>query len=150
MGVRGPAPTPTPILEMRGSWRAKERAGEPRLPAAAPSCPAVLKGEARAEWKRQCRQLERMRVVTEADRAALAAYCEAWGEFAALLKKIADTDYEAAIAKGYVNAKNRAAERVVRYAQQFGFTPAARARVRAEGPKKADDQGDDYFREALG
>src|SRR5947209_513230 len=76
MGQRGPAPTPTPILDARGSWRAKGRDGEVQLPVKAPTCPAFLPDEAKDEWKRQCALLPQMGVLAEVDRAALAA---CWG-----------------------------------------------------------------------
>ena len=41
MGIRGPAPTPTPILALHGSWRAKTRAGEPRPPQGKPQRPST-------------------------------------------------------------------------------------------------------------
>ncbi len=58
MGARGPAPTPTKILEARGSWRAKARAGELTFPVERPECPAWLSTEARAEWDRVVERLE--------------------------------------------------------------------------------------------
>src|SRR5262245_50932234 len=84
MAGRGPAPTPTSVLEARGSWRAKTRAGEPRLPTERPSGPAWLSKEAQAEWRRVTRELLRMGVLAKADRAMLAEYCEAWSELVEL------------------------------------------------------------------
>ena len=130
--MSGPPPTPTKVLESRGSWRAKVRAGEPTLPVERPSCPAFLKGEARKEWTRAVGQLLRMRVVTKADRALLAAYCEAWGEFLQATAELEGQGYTFTTDKGYVGPspwvaiKNKAVERLTKLADRFGFSPAAR------------------------
>lgn len=148
MGARGPKPTPKPILDARGSWRGKESPEERALPVKAPACPIWLCAEARAEWRRQVKHLLAMRVLAEIDRAALAGYCEAWAEFSRLSQEIDELldkrgGYARAIAKGLVAAKNKAAERFLRFAQQFGFTPSARARVKAAPePKDAQSQKD--------
>src|SRR5581483_7260694 len=80
MGRRGPPPTPTKILELRGSWRAKERPGEPQPPPGAPPMPEWLSEEARAEWQRMAPELEALGLLSVLDRAALAAYCQAYAE----------------------------------------------------------------------
>ncbi len=147
MGARGPAPTPTEQLKTRGSWRAKARetAGEPQLPAKAPGCPSWLPREAKAEWRRQVKQLLAMRVLSEADRAALACYCEAWSEFVEVCREVkgytspGGLGYAAAIAAGLVNAKNSAVKRLLALAAQFGFTPSARARLVAAPPQETAD-----------
>ncbi len=79
--ARGPAPTPTKLLKVRGSWRAKTRENEPELPVKAPPAPAFLNAEAEREWARQVKHLQTMGVIAEADRALLAFYCQAWAEF---------------------------------------------------------------------
>ncbi len=152
MAGNGPAPTPTAVLKARGSWLAakREKDGEPALPIKVPSAPAWLSKEARAEWKRQAKCLKAMRVVTEADRAALACWCEAWAEFVVLAQAIQEKvkpvsegglgllGYTAAIAEGLLNAKTSATKRLLALAAQFGFTPSARTRLRAQPEEKGD------------
>jgi len=132
----GPPPTPTKTLEARGSWRAKIRDKEPRPEVERPNCPAILKGEARREWVRQVKELHRLGLLAKMDRAVLACYCEAWGEFCAAaeyVEKNGRTFLLGEIPKLHpmVKVKNAAAERVLRLAAQFGFSPAARARLQA-------------------
>src|SRR5262245_17317041 len=91
MGRRGPQPTPTEILRLRGSWRAKEREGEVVYSRGRPTCPAFLSREAKAEWRRQMPQLEAAGVLATVDRAVLAAYCEAWAEFVDFRKRLDET-----------------------------------------------------------
>lgn len=152
MGARGPAPTPTRILEARGSWLAKGREGEPRPPVKAPSCPAWLPKEAKAEWRRQVKQLQAMGLVAEIDRPLLAAYCEAWAEFVGACAAVEERlrqdkvqGYALAVKDGLVNVKNKAVERLTRIAQQFGFSPSARARLRTPDREERQDSGKGRF-----
>src|SRR5262245_49227502 len=137
--MSGPAPTPTETLKARGSWRAKDRAGEVQFERGAPSCPTWLGREAKVEWKRQVAQLEAAGVLQLVDRALLAAYCEAWGDFHALTKDVRALGYARAIKLGLVSAKAKAADRLVKLADRFGFSPAARARVK--GGEVGDEDG---------
>lgn len=152
MGSRGPQPTPTKILEARGSWRAKGRQGEPQLPVEAPSCPAWLPAEGKAEWRRQVKLLVQMGVISKADRALLAAYCEAWAELVALTCAIDErlrqdllAGYAWAVKDGLINAKAKAVDRLMKLADRFGFSPAARARLRAPEQPESKDSGKGRF-----
>lgn len=153
MGLRGPAPTPTPILEARGSWRAKEREGEVEYERGIPTCPAFLGKEAKAEWKRQSKLLDAQGVIQQVDRAALAIYCESWGEFVRAVEQIRQrsTDSDGnerpleSCAK-LIRIKNEAAANVLRLAGQFGFTPAARVKLRGvQQPKEERASGKARF-----
>lgn len=153
MGQRGPAPTPTPILKLRGSPVAKQRTkgGEPQLPVERPACPAWLPREAKAEWNRQVKQLERMGVLAKVDRAALAAFCEAWAELVHSCWVIENGEDEKGTNKGavipgstgsmvvspWVRIKNAAVERMTKLAAQFGFTPSARTRVKVSSGEES-------------
>ncbi len=137
MGLRGPAPEPTPILAAKGSWLAKTRIGEVEYQKGIPTCPTWLGKEAKAEWKRQVKQLESAGVLQVVDRAALAVYCQAWGEFVQAVEQIRkrtqgeDGELHLDSCFRLVKIKNEASDRVLRMAGQFGFTPAARVRVKA-------------------
>lgn len=141
MGRRGPPPTPTKLLKARGSWRAKTRPNEPAPPPAIPDAPDWLSAEARAEWERQVLQLTPLGLLAKADRALLAAYCEAWAEFVEAVEFVAEhghtstTELGNVIQHPMVGIKNRAAERLNRFAQQFGFSPSSRTHLHAPEPK---------------
>lgn len=108
-----------------------------------PSCPAALSREGKAEWKRVTKELDAMGLLAKVDRGALTAYCEAWEEFVLLLKKVRSegpvvyTDKGNAIQNPTLGAKNNAAQRVMKFAAQFGMTPVARAKLETK------EQGDD-------
>lgn len=151
MGLRGPPPTPTSILEARGSWRAKARQGEPRPPVEAPACPDFLDAEAKAEWSRQIEQLLAIGCITKLDRAALTLWCAAWSEYKFASEIVTRTplvpqrNASGEIIPGTVEAhpaariRDRAADRLLKVAAQFGFTPAARARLRSELPEPGEE-----------
>ena len=147
MAGRGPMPTPTATLEARGSRLAPGRVGEPRPAVKAPPCPPWLKGECRAEWRRQARFLVQHRLIAEADRAMLAAFCEAWGDFVAAARAVqGDADAPEALCR----RRDAACERLIKLADRFGFSPAARARVRSGPPAEGKGDGKARFFQAVG
>ena len=144
---RGPAPTPTPILKLRGSWRGDARSGEPRPPVESPGDPpAVLKGEARREWRRVTRLLVAMGCIAKIDRALVTAYCEAWGEFVEASRELQTSGLILKTADGYfypnplAGIRSRAVERMTRLAAQFGLSPSARTKLTA-APAQDDGAG---------
>lgn len=115
-----------------------------RIPVQIPECPAHLNTAARGEWARIAPLLLAAGLITELDRAALAAYCQAWGEWALLEKRIkqltAEKGADALIdvtPSGYkqvaalAQARDRALDRMLRFAKEFGLTPASRIQATA-------------------
>jgi P27 family predicted phage terminase small subunit len=147
--------TPTKVLEMRGSWRAKARQGEPRGKVKVPPMPKWLEGEEKVEWKRLTRLLREQGLIAEVDRGLVALYCEAWAEFIECCVQIRQ---EGRLVKGCLGnqvinplilVKQRAADRMVKLADRFGFSPAARTRIRVEEAKDAADPREKFFDEAV-
>ena len=87
------------------------------------------------EWARVVKELNATNFVDEKDRQALFVYCEAVQEFDYLLKRLAKEDHVAMSANGalyqhpLVGAKNKAAERLIKTAKEFGLTPWARSKM---------------------
>src|SRR5262245_40672243 len=83
MGRRGPAPTPTSILEIRGSTLVSKRRKrrEAKGPAGSPKCPAWLDADAKAAWRQLVPMLEHMGVLTKIDGNALTRYCRYWSRW---------------------------------------------------------------------
>lgn len=139
MAGKGPMPTPTATLARRGSWRANRRPGEPKFERGRPSCPEWLDTEAKAEWRRLVGQLDTAAVLTKADRATLAALCDAWGDYVRaateLVAALKTGTYAQAIAAGLVGAKAKAREALLKATDRFGLSPATRTRIKAD----ADD-----------
>lgn len=104
-------------------------------PAALPRCPGHLSGAARREWRRLAKPLHEAGVLTAADRAALAAYCQAWARWVEAEEQLARTPTLLKTPSGYVQQSpwlsiaNRQLEIMGRYMAELGLTPSARSRV---------------------
>lgn len=150
MGKRGPKPTPTNVLKVRGSWRADTRDGEPQA-SGVPHPPAWLEGVALAKWQEYVPQLERMGLLGECDADALVAYCEAWAEFVEATEYIKEHGRIAISENGgeyqhpMVGIKNKAVERMNRLGSQFGWTPSARTGLKVEKEAKKDSGKSRFF-----
>lgn len=144
MGTRGPQPTPTSILKIRGSRMAKERekAGEPMPDRGVPTRPQNVTNESRVVWSAVTRMLDEMTVLTRVDGGQLERYClmfVQWRQIQRAIARFSNTD-DMLIA----SLRNDETRQIVRnlWAEyhkldaslkqtemQFGLTPAARARL---------------------
>jgi P27 family predicted phage terminase small subunit len=108
---------------------------EPQPEATIPECPPELGPVAQREWHRLVGELASLRMITNLDRAALAAYCGGyamWAEATESIQKYgtmvkSPTGYP--IQSPFVAIANRQAEIMMRIASEFGFTPASRGRI---------------------
>ncbi len=122
---------PRPGALSRGS----RNTTEPVPPDAQPRCPPHLDGLARNEWRRLANPLYKMGVLTVADRAAFAAYCQAYSRWAEAEQKLQETPMLLKTPSGYVQQSpwlsiaNRQMELMTRFAVEMGLTPSARTRV---------------------
>jgi P27 family predicted phage terminase small subunit len=144
---RGPRPIPTHLRVLQGNpgHRPLNRdEPQPLIPDECPDPPEFLTGYAADEWWRVGAELHRLGLLTIVDIAPLAAYCNAyerWRTAEESLKKIADNDPVMhglmikrdanAVVNHLVGIARKAAGDMVRYASEFGLTPAARARIAA-------------------
>ena len=106
-----------------------------------PSRPAHLNPPAAAEWRRIAKALQQAGVLTGFDRAALAAYCQAWGRWVEAEERLRETPPLIKTPSGYVQQSpwltiaNKQLELMGRYMAELGMTPAARSRVTAADPR---------------
>jgi P27 family predicted phage terminase small subunit len=132
------------LLRGNPGKRAIPEEPEPQVPAKCPEPPEHLVGYACDEWYRIAPELHRLGLLTIADIGPLAAYCYAYGQWrsaAEILSKIADNDRVMqgllirrdgqAVPNPVVKLVRNAAMDMVRYASEFGLTPAARSRIAA-------------------
>ena len=147
MGIPGPPPTPTPILELRGSFRAKQRQkqGEAKGPPGRPTCPKWLPKEAKAAWRQLVPMLENMGVLTRIDAHALARYCVTWVRWKAAVKFLEEKGevYTLKDPAGnirclqqfpQVGIASRLAHQLGQLEQEFGMSPSARSRINVQVP----------------
>lgn len=134
--MRGRKPKPSALRRFEGnpSKRGFNHA-EPLPPDGMPDCPDHLNEVAQIEWDRIARSLYDMGVLTLVDRAALAAYCQAYGRWVEAEEKLRTTPTLLKTPSGYVQQSpwlgiaNKQMELMGRYMSELGITPASRSRV---------------------
>jgi P27 family predicted phage terminase small subunit len=153
MGARGPRPTPTHLKLLRGNpgkQAINKTEPQPRPDAAVPAAPAMLTGFAREEWDRIAPELFHLRLLTRVDRQPLAAYCQAYAiwrtaveafnatseHFYEMNRLVVRHDNGNATQNPLLAIIRNASSEMVRYAAEFGFTPAARSRITAAAEGK--------------
>ena len=150
MATRGRKPTPTHLKLVRGN------PGKRALPKNGTEIPVVveevtppefLSTDAKVEWGRMIGALVTLKLVSKLDRAALAAYCQAYGRWAQAERALATMAEKDPVAAGLlikttgqnvvqsplVGVANKAMSDMVRYAAEFGMTPSARVRLNGSG-----------------
>jgi P27 family predicted phage terminase small subunit len=139
--MRGRKPKPTRLKALTGNpGKRPLNDTEPRPEIAVPDCPPELGPVARREWDRLVGELASLRLLTNLDRAALAAYCGAyamWAEATEAIQKygtMVKSPSGYPIQSPYVSIANRQAEIMMRIASEFGFTPASRSRIATPSP----------------
>lgn len=143
MGARGPRPTPTSILEARGSRRATRNKSEPRPAKGRPACPEWLSAETKLVWDQVSEKLEQMGVLTTADGGALERYCTMivqWRQCQAFLAKHgavypikSGTGVTKCLAPfPQVAIAARLSLALTRLEAEFGLTPSSRTRVQVD------------------
>jgi P27 family predicted phage terminase small subunit len=109
-----------------------------------PRCPAHLNIPAQTEWKRIVPQLEALGLITQLDRAALAAYCQAYGRWIEAERMIAKHGTVIKNPNGGLSTSpflwvaNKAIEQMYKYLLEFGLTPVSRTRVSVAKPGEND------------
>ena len=153
MGRRGPAPTPSAVLKLAGSWRAKANPAEPTPANGEPFIPPKLSAAAREVWARTIDTIA-PGVLTVDNGPTLARYCHntvRWWKLAEWLDQNEDT-YTVTDQLGntrHVRHPNvityeKLTHDLLRCEQEFGITPASRTRIVA---KKTDgkEKGKERF-----
>ena len=122
MAGKGPAKTPTAVLEKRGSRLVRDRQNEPTYNGIQNlRMPTGLGYHGKKIWNRLLPMLANQGVLTDADIAGFERYCflwQAWKTLAA--EKELDINKLMKIESGFSKLE-----------QQFGLTPASRPNVKA-------------------
>ena len=123
--------------------RSTKNEAMPVAPDALPRCPPHLTDVARKEWRRLATPLYRMGVLSVTDRAALAAYCQAWARWVEAEENLQKGPPLIKSPSGYVQQSpwlsiaNKQLEIMGKYMAELGLSPSARARLQVPG--KAGD-----------
>lgn len=145
--MAGRPPKPTKLKELSGNpGKRPQNKAEPKPATKRPPCPQHIQGEARKEWNRITKQLMALGLLTEVDRAALAAYCQCWARWVQAeeemrrenFKMITTTDSGYPVVSPWLNVANAAMKQMLRYLTEFGMTPSSRSRVTVVTEQEAD------------
>ena len=145
--MRGRKPAPTSLRRLNGNpGKRGYNHAEPVPPEGLPDCPRHLTEVARDEWARIAGALYDMGVLTMVDRAALAAYCQAYARWVEAEEKLKETPVMLKTPSGYVqqspwlSVANKQMELMGRYMAELGITPASRSRVASVTPMRHQPQ----------
>lgn len=164
--MRGRKPTPTKLKILRGNPGHRPlNDDEPKARPAVPSCPKLLVGEAKKEWRRITKLLGELGLVTHLDRAALTQYCQLWARWVQaeegvsklglLVAKVAPPadaqgdDPAQDLVEWVPNPLLRIAEATLKQLRavqvEFGLTPSSRSRVKGQGSGSTGDALGDFL-----
>lgn len=144
--MRGRKPKPASLYLVDGTG-----GGVAYAPPKPPTCPAHLSPTAKAEWKRLVGDLHAKGIVGSHDRAALAAYCQAYGRWVEAERKLAETPTLIKLPSGYIQQSpwlaiaNKQLELIARYAAELGLSPVSRGRVTIRKPASSRPRPADEF-----
>ena len=137
--------TPTATKKLQGTYRPDRDGGsDARLRSNTPTCPAWLDKDAKAEWRRIANELHDAGLLKFVDRAALAAYCQAWARWMQaelLVQKIGlvvKTTNGNIIPSPAVGIANVAMRDMIKALREFGMTPSSRARLIVAGDEERE------------
>ena len=149
MGRPGPAPTPTNQLARRGSRLVAERTAEPLPPAERPDPPEHLTPDEQTAWAAVAARLHGLHLLYNTDALAIERYARMvvrWRRAAAFIEQYGET-YPLKDLAGNVRCFQPFPEvaiysnlntALLRLEQEFGLTPAARARLGIELGRNAN------------
>lgn len=138
---RKPKPTALKIISGNPGKRPLKEI-EQKFKASRLEMPDFLNAEAKEEWRRTFELLFNAGIVTDADRAALAAYCQSYGIWVQAERElqklqqtnvlnglILETKYGNFIQHPMLGIANKARADMVKYAVEFGMTASSRSRI---------------------
>lgn len=146
MATRGRKPKPTVLKLLEGNpGRRPLNQKEPQPEKKAPRCPAWLAPEAKKEWRRMSRQMEKLGVLTQVDAAAFAGYCQAYARWKEAEEFISKHGTIFKTPSGYIQQVPQVSIaqtylKIMRdFCAEFGLTPSSRSRIITNAATESDD-----------
>jgi P27 family predicted phage terminase small subunit len=146
-GQSGRKPKPRNLKLLQGNpGKRPLNEDEPKPAPRLPRPPEHLGEEAKKEWRRAGRFLLQLGLVSDIDRAAFAAYCQAWGrwvEAETALKTygvMLKSPNGFPVQSPYLAVANRAMDQMKSLLSEFGMSPASRTRVVGLGTQEEPDE----------
>ena len=143
--MKGRKPIPLRIKQLTGNPGKRKLPDEPQFADGAGPAPKHLSKEAKAEWRAMAPALEAAGLLKCVDRAALAAYCQAYGRWVQAERRINEDNMAVKAPSGYpmqnpwLSIANKSMEQMKAFLVEFGMTPSSRARVAPVAQPAADD-----------
>ena len=149
MRGRKPKPTALKVIEGNKGKRPLPK-NEPKPKNTLPRCPIHLSKAARSEWRRLAKDLNKIGLLTQADRAIFALYCEAWARWLAAKKQfveegsqeVIETTRGNIIQNPLLGVINKLEDQIRKAIQELGLSPTSRARIQIPGQTIDDDLED--------
>lgn len=148
MGKRGPAGKPTQLRILHGDKPSRINTDEPVAPDGLPEPPDYMGDEAREVWADTVANLASMRILSPADRDALACYCEAVVTHRKASELLTKSGILVRTQRGNLPMRNpllavqRDQAALIRVlAREFGLTPSARSDIHTGGRRDNDGAG---------
>lgn len=136
MVQRGRKPKPTALKILEGNPGKRQlNINEPNPEKRAPRCPKWLDSEAKKEWRRMSRLLEKIGILTEIDMAAFAGYCQAYSRWKEAEEFITKHGTIVKTPSGYwqqvpqVSIAQTYLKIMKDFCSEFGLTPSTRSRI---------------------
>ena len=151
MGKRGPPRKPTALKRLQGTYRPDREAVDEPQPTGDVDAPDCLSAAARAEWDRLAPALVTVGLLTVADRALFAVYCQAWADYGKLtdqLNEMASWVWQSE--KGYrqvvpeVAMRREASVRMAQAAAKLGLDPSSRSGLHVVAGKREPNPFDRF------
>ena len=154
MKGRKPKPTNLKVLEGNPGQRPLNE-NEPKPEPIAPKPPTWLRKEAKKEWKRAAKELEKLGLLTQIDMAVFAGYCQTYAKWREAEEFIAKNGSNYEIPKygedgelisvyhqqyPQVSQARQYLEQINKIAAEFGMTPSARGRMSVPGAEDKEDE----------
>lgn len=142
MAKPGPAPKPPELKAYEGNAGKDNLLKFPRPKIEMPSCPTWLGREAKREWDRIVEHLFMANLISQLDRATLAAYCQAYEDWWKASKEVASLKGNLYIDNGEgwvgmhpaVYEQRKARRDMISIAKEFGMTPSSRGQIELPPP----------------
>lgn len=150
---RGRKPTPTKLKKIKGTLR-KDRVlndeFNPRTIQELPAAPDWLPDLAREEWERITKELAAVDMLSGLDLSVLAIYCNEYAVYISMEMEMRrnsrvmvyrDDDGKVKHIQpvGHQVIANRAMQKMLKIATEFGFTPSSRTRIGTESTRGKEE-----------
>ena len=146
MGQRGPAPKPTALKQLEGTFRADRAQGEifPQSPQSV-FPPEHLSEPAREKWRELAPILSRNGLLTECDLDTLALYCATWVRWQDAETRLQTEGATTTAQSGYRQVSpdftiaSKSAAELRALSDRLGLSPSARGRIHIQPPPENDE-----------